>query len=281
VTTTAEIPLDRAAARPPAAAAEGRGWFAAVVVVVVLALTPLVALAFVAAQPSGDIWGHLVTTILPRAVAETGWLMLGVGVLTTAVGVPMAWLVVMYDFPGRRLFDWALLLPLAVPTYIAAYAVIEFADYTGPVQGAVRWLFGYTLRREYWFPEVRSLGGAIVVMGFVLYPYVYLSARAAFLMQSVCTLDAARTLGAGPLRLFFRIGLPLARPGIVVGLTLALMECLNDIGAVQFFGVRTLTFSVYDIWLNRGSLAGAAQVAAAMLAVVFVLVVVERRARRS
>jgi iron(III) transport system permease protein len=257
-----------------------RGWLVVLVVIAGLALAPLLALAAIAFAPTGGVWQHLIDTVLPRAVETTFLLMLGVGLLAGTIGVGTAWLVVMYRFPGRAVFEWALLLPLAIPTYIAAYAAVEVADFTGPLQTAIRFLFGYTLKREYWFPEIRSLGGAVIVMGLVLYPYVYLTARAAFLMQSACALDVARTLGAGPWRVFFRVALPLARPAIVVGVSLALMECLNDIGAVQFFGVKTLTFSIYDIWLNRGSLAGAAQVSCAMLVVVVALLMVERRARR-
>lgn len=269
-----------AAARPPFARREGGGWLVVVLVLAGLALVPLAALLVIAVGPAGDVWPHLLSTVLPGAVATTLLLMLGVGLLAGTIGVGTAWLVVMHRFPGRGILDWALLLPLAVPTYIAAYAAVDLADYTGPLQTAIRVFGGYTLRREYWFPEIRSLGGAILVMGLVLYPYVYLAARAAFLLQSACVLDVARTLGAGPRRVFFRVALPLARPAIAVGASLAMMECLNDIGAVQFFGVKTLTFSIYDTWLNRGSLAGAAQIAVAMLVVVLALLLVERWARR-
>ncbi len=206
--------------------------------------------------------------------------MLGVGVMTTIIGVGTAWIVTMCRFPGRAFFDWALLVPLAVPTYIVAYAYVDILNYTGPVQDAIRALFGFHTSRDYWFPEIRSLPGAVFVMELVLYPYVYLTARATFLMQSACVLDVSRTLGAGPLRLFFRVALPMARPAIAVGVSLALMECLNDIGAVEFFGVKTLIFSVYDTWLNRGSLAGAVQIACAMLVVVFALLWVEQHGRR-
>ena len=259
----------------------GRGWLVAVTLTAALVLAPIAAIAVIAFEPSTAVWHHLITTVLPRAVATTAWLMLGVGLMTGVIGVGTAWLVTMCRFPGRGLFDWALLVPLAVPTYIVAYAYVDILNYTGPVQSAIRALFGFETSRDYWFPEVRSLPGAIFVMGLVLYPYVYLTARASFLMQSACVLDVSRTLGAGPLRLFFRVALPMARPAIAVGVSLALMECLNDIGAVEFFGVKTLTFSVYDTWLNRGSLAGAAQIACAMLIVVFALLWMERHGRRN
>ncbi len=255
-------------------------WIVVVALIAGFALVPIVSLVVIALQPSGDMWRHLVTTVLPRAAWTTVLLMLGVGTLTAVVGVGTAWLVTMCRFPGRRLFDWALLLPLAVPTYIVAYVYVDVLDVTGPVQTTIRWLFGFASSRDYWFPETRSLGGAIFVMGIVLYPYVYLTTRAMFLMQSSCALDVSRTLGAGPLRLFFSVALPLARPAIAVGVTLSLMECLNDIGAVEFLGVKTMTFSVYDTWLNRGNLAGAAQMAAAMLVIVFALIWAERYARR-
>ena len=243
-------------------------------------LAPIISLVWIAFGDAGDVWPHLVSTVLPRSVVTTFWLMAGVGSLTMLIGVSTAWLVTMCRFPGRGVFQWALLIPLAIPTYIVAYASVELMDYSGPAQSALRWLFGFANARDYWFPEIRSLPGAIVVMSLVLYPYVYLTSRATFLLQSACALDVSRTLGAGPIRLFFKVALPLARPAIVVGVTLALMECLNDIGAVEFFGVKTLTFSVYDTWLNRASLAGAAQISTVMMLVVLLLLWLERRGRK-
>ncbi|PLW75184.1 iron ABC transporter permease [Cohaesibacter celericrescens] len=240
---------------------------------------PIISLIVIAFGDAGEVWPHLISTVLPRAVVTTAWLMLGVGILTIVIGVSTAWLVTMCRFPGRGIFQWALLVPLAIPTYIVAYAAVDLLDYSGPAQNALRWLFGFKNARDYWFPEIRSLPGAILVMSLVLYPYVYLTSRATFLLQSACALDVSRTLGAGPLRLFFAVALPLARPAIVVGVTLAMMECLNDIGAVEFFGVKTLTFSVYDTWLNRSSLAGAAQISTVMLLVVLLLLWLERRGR--
>jgi iron(III) transport system permease protein len=287
---TAEHPAPPAVAAPgggvlaaPASAGgslQDRAIVALVLVLAALATAPLVALAVIAANPAQGVWGHLATTVLPGAVATTFALMLGVGLVTVVIGVGTAWLTAAFTFPGRRFFAWALLLPLAVPTYIVAYTAVEVMDFTGPLQTAIRAITGAATRRDYWFPQVRSLPGAILVLGLVLYPYVYLSARAAFLLQSATAIEVARTLGAGPWRVFLRVALPLARPAIAVGVSLALMECLNDIGAVQFFGVRTLTVSIYDTWLNRGSLAGAAQIACAMLVVVLALVLAERGARR-
>ncbi|MEO9773980.1 iron ABC transporter permease [Roseibium sp.] len=266
--------------RTPTHSLVDRFWQAAALFIAALVLLPLAAIVWIAFTPSGAVWGHLVTTVLPGALRTTLLLMLGVGLVTGLTGVATAWLVTMCNFPGRRILDWALLVPLAVPTYIVAFAYVEVLDYTGPVQSLVRDLFGYQTSREYWFPEIRSLGGAIFVMGAVLYPYVYLTTRASFLIQSASTLDVSRTLGASPYGLFFRVALPLARPAIAIGISLALMECLNDIGAVTFFGVKTLTFSVYDTWLNRSSLGGAAQLALAMLFMVLLLLWLERFGRR-
>ncbi|WP_094462378.1 MULTISPECIES: iron ABC transporter permease [Pannonibacter] len=263
-----------------AAPRKDRIWLISAILSAVLILMPVAALFLMALESSGGNWSHLFSTVLPRALQTTALLLLGVGVLTGVTGVITAWLVTMCRFPGRRLFDWALLIPLAVPTYIIAFAYVDVMAYSGPVQSTVRAIFGFRTARDYWFPEIRSLGGAIFVMSAVLYPYVYLSARASFLLQSASALDVGRTLGAGPLRLFLRVALPLSRPAIAAGIALALMECLNDIGAVTFFGVRTLTFSIYDTWLNRSNLAGAAQLACAMLIIVVILLALERRARR-
>ncbi|KZM51650.1 iron ABC transporter permease [Labrenzia sp. OB1] len=266
--------------RTPTLSLVDRFWQIAALFIAALVLLPLGAIVWISLTPSGDVWSHLIRTVLPGAFWTTLLLMLGVGLITGVVGVGTAWLVTMCNFPGRKIMDWALLVPLAVPTYIVAFSYVEVLEYTGPVQGLIRDIFGFTTSRDYWFPEIRSLGGAIFVMGAVLYPYVYLTTRASFLIQSASTLDVSRTLGASPYRLFFRIALPLARPAIAIGISLALMECLNDIGAVTFFGVRTLTFSVYDTWLNRSSLGAAAQLALAMLLMVFFLLWLERFGRR-
>lgn len=265
--------------RTPSLTLTDRFWQIAAIAITGLVLLPIAAIVWIALSPTGDLWGQLLRTVLPGSLQTTLLLMAGVGVITAAVGVGTAWIVTMCAFPGRKILDWALLVPLAVPTYIVAFAYIEILDYTGPVQSLIRSLFGFKTSREYWFPEIRSLGGAVFVMSAVLYPYVYLTARASFLIQSASMLDVSRTLGASPYGLFFRIALPLARPAIAIGVSLALMECLNDIGAVTFFGVRTLTFSVYDVWLNRSSLSGAAQLALAMLVMVLLLIWLERLGR--
>jgi iron(III) transport system permease protein len=255
-------------------------WAAGVAAIASLAAAPVLSIAFLAVSAEGDPWPHLAATVLPAALLDTALLLGGVAAVTTVIGVSMAWLVTAYDFPARRSLEWALLLPLAVPTYIIAYACVEILDYFGPVQSTLRALTGWTTRHDYWFPEARSMTGAILVMGLVLYPYVYLTARSMFLMQSSCVLDVARTLGSSRGRAFFQVALPLARPAIAVGAALALMEAMNDIGAVEYLGVRTLTVSIYTTWLNRGSLGGAAQIALVALGVITALVWLERRARR-
>ncbi|HXG78317.1 MAG TPA: iron ABC transporter permease [Methyloceanibacter sp.] len=255
------------------------GWSAAALLISSLTLLPLFAIALIAFAPSGDTWPHLLANVLPGALRRTLSLMAGVGALTLLAGTGTAWLVTMYRFPGRRHFQWLLLLPLAMPTYIIAYAYLELLDYSGIAQTALREAFGWHDARAYWFPDIRSLGGAILVMSAVLYPYVYITARASFIAQSVCVLEVSRTLGRTATQTFWQIALPLARPALAAGVALALMETLNDIGAVEFLGVRTLTVAVYDTWLDRNDLAGAAQLACVMLAFVFALLLLERALR--
>ncbi|MCD1265899.1 iron ABC transporter permease [Shinella sumterensis] len=241
---------------------------------------PAIAIVVIAATGGTDNWPHLFSNVIPRATLRTVTLLAGVATIAAVVGVVTAWLVASCEFPGRRVLSGLLVLPLAIPAYLGAYAFAEFFSFTGPIQNAYRALFGFQTSRDYWFPEVRTTGGAMLVLSSVLYPYVYLSARSMFLMQGRAAADVARTLGAGPLKVFARIQIPMARPAIMVGLTLVAMETLNDIGAVEYLGVQTLTFSIFDTWLNRGSLAGAAQIACIMLVFVICLMMVERAARR-
>jgi len=186
----------------------------------------------------------------------------------------------MYRFPGRSAFEWLLLVPLAMPTYIIAFCYMEILDYSGSLQTMMRLSFGWHNAADYWFPDIRSIGGAVFIMSFVLYPYVYLTARASFLQQSVCVLEVSRTLGCSAWGAFWSVALPLSRPALVAGVTLSLMETLNDIGAVEFLGVQTLTVSIYTTWLERSSLPGAAQISVVMLIFVFGLLAAERLARR-
>ncbi|MBT4039420.1 MAG: iron ABC transporter permease [Rhodospirillales bacterium] len=231
--------------------------------------------------PSDDIWAHLASTVLPHYIWTTLVLMFGVGAGTLVVGTGTAWLVTMCAFPGRRIFEWALVLPLAVPAYVIAYVYTDVLEFAGPVQGLLRDMFGWHNRQDYWFPEIRSLGGAITMMTLVLYPYVYLLARAAFLEQSVCVLDVSRTLGKTPWQCFRLVALPLARPAVVAGVSLVMMETLNDFGTVNYFAVATFTAGIYDVWLNMNSISGAAQLASVMLMFVIALIALERTARKN
>ncbi len=255
-------------------------WVPGSAAVAVLVLAPIVALAVFAAQGSTDHWRHLAVYVLPNAVLDTALLLAGVGALAAVLGTGTAWLVTAYDFPGRRVLDWALLLPLAVPTYIIAFAYLDLLHPVGPVQTLIRSLLGIDGPRDFRLPDIRSMTGCVLLLGFVLYPYVYLTTRAMFLMQAANLIDAARTLGATRRTVFTRVALPLARPAVAVGTTLALLEALNDIGASEFLGVRTLTVSIYTTWVTRSDLAGAAQIALAMLLLVVAVVVAEQRARR-
>ncbi len=252
---------------------------AAMAVGVLLIALPLLTLIQLALSDDSGSLAHVVRTVLPQATQETALLLAGVAVLTAVFGTGSAWLVTAFEFPLRRVLAIALVLPLAVPTYIAAAVYVEWLDAAGPVQRFIRMMVGAPTAAAFPLPSVRSLPGAIFVMSAVLYPYVYLSTRALFTMQSASLIEAARSLGAKPTRIFWRVALPLARPAIALGVSLCLLETLNDIGASEFLGVRTLTLSVMTTWLNRGSLEGAAAIACAMLIVVIALILVEVRAR--
>ncbi len=249
-------------------------------VLLLVVLAPFASLVAAAAPGSPELWTHLVRYVLPAAAIDTAVLLSGVGLVTIVIGTGLAWLVTAYDFPARRLLDGCLLLPLAVPTYIVAYAYLDVLHPVGPVQEALRWALGYDSPRDFRLPDVRSMAGCVLVLGFVLYPYVYLPTRALFAMQSASLIETGRTLGLTRTQTFFRIALPLARPAIAVGLSLALMEALNDIGAAEFMGVRTLTVAIYSTWVTRSDLPGAAQIALALLTLVLALVLLERWARR-
>jgi len=243
-----------------------------VLAVAALVAAPLVSLAFLALRGDAEIWGHLAAYVLPVALLDTALLLGGVAAITATIGLVTAWLVTAFRFPGRDALTWLLPLPLAMPTYIVAYVYVDLFDALGPVHS----LLGHA-----WFLNIRSLGGAIFVMGFVLYPYVYVAARAMFQTQSACLIEVARTLGATRLMLARHVALPLARPALAVGLSLALLETLNDIGASEYLGVQTLTIAIFTTWLNRGSLPGAAQIACVMLLAVAALIALERYGRRN
>jgi len=256
------------------------GWSAVAIALALLICLPVLTIAGLALSPVTGIWGHLASTVLPGYVANTLALLLLVGSGVVVIGTGTAWLVSMCRFPGRRLFEWALLLPLACPAYVIAIVYGEMLDYAGWVQIWLRDLFGWTSPADYWFPDIRTLGGAAAMLTLVLYPYVYLLARAAFLDTSVSALEVARTLGLGPRRAFLRVTLPLARPAIVVGLALALMEVLADFGTVQIFAVDTFTTGIYDVWLGFNDVHAAGQLAALLLLFVLLLISLEILSRR-
>ncbi len=257
-----------------------KGRIALCLAVALLALLPVAGLVSFAVGGSGTLWPSLLRNVLPRAGWTTLVLLAGVGMIATVVGIGAALLVARCRFPGRRLFEWALLLPLAMPTYVMAYAWLDVVHPVGPLQAGLRSLFGIDDPRGLRLPDLRSAGGAIFVIGFVLYPYVYLPVRALLMMRAAALTDTARMLGAGPLRSFLTVTLPTLWPAAAVGLSLVLLETLNDIGASEFLGIRTLTVAVYTTWAVRGSIEGAAQIALAMLVIVLLLMLAERHARR-
>ncbi|MEW6165433.1 MAG: iron ABC transporter permease [Pseudomonadota bacterium] len=230
------------------------------------------------AGDTGATWAHLAATVLPEYVANSLLLSAGVGVGVAIVGVGAAWFTAMTDFPGRRAFDWALLLPLAMPAYVLAYVYTDLLQFVGPLQTALREFFGWQ-RGDYWFPEIRSLGGATLMFVCVLYPYVYLLARAAFLERGAGTFEAARSLGLSPFAAFRRVSLPLARPAVAAGVALVLMETLADYGTVAYFAVPTFTTGIYRAWFSLGDRVAAAQLAGALLAFVLLLLALEHASR--
>jgi iron(III) transport system permease protein len=251
-------------------------WLALVLCLVVAA--PLLALLGFLGQPTQGLWAHLASTVLGEYLRNSALLVLGVGAGTLALGTGAAWLVTMYRFPGQRLLNWALVLPLAMPAYVLAYAYTDFLQVTGPVQSLLRDLTGWGWR-DYWFPNIRSLGGAVFVLTAALYPYVYVLARAGFAEQSQCALEVSRTLGCTPFAAFRRVGLPLARPAIAAGIAFVMMETLADFGAVAYFELRTFTTGIYRAWYALGSPAAAAQLASLLLLLVFAVLALEWAAR--
>jgi iron(III) transport system permease protein len=246
--------------------------------VALLFITPIAAVVVSIFGPSTGTWSHLAATVLPDYIVNTLWLLAGVAAGVVLLGVGAAWLVSMCRFPGSGVFEWLLVLPLAMPAYVIAYAYTDLLQFAGPVQAALREATGWRVR-EYWFPEIRSLGGAIAMFSLVLYPYVYLLARAAFLEMPASAFEAGRTLGYGAWRGFFRLALPLARPGIAAGAALALMETLADFGTVSYFAVQTFTTGIYRAWLSLGDPVAAAQLATLMLAFVAAILLLERANR--
>ncbi len=246
---------------------------------VVLSIPAFTIFLSIGSSTEDGVWQHLYDTLLWDYISQSLELMAGVGALVLVLGVIPAWLVTMTRFPGSRLLEWALVLPLAIPAYIIAYTYTGMLDVAGPVQTAIRNTFNVSYG-EYWFPAVRSSGGAIVMLGLVLYPYVYLLSRVAFLEQSVCVLEVSRTLGASPSRTLFRVAIPLARPAIVAGLSLVLMETLADYGTVQYFGLSVFTTGIFRTWFGLGSSTAAAQLSVVLMLFILGLVLVEHWSRQ-
>ncbi|WP_234990377.1 ABC transporter permease [Aquimixticola soesokkakensis] len=240
---------------------------------------PLAAVVWIAFHPDTNIWPHLLSTTLPRYLRTTAILAVSVATFSACVGTGAAWLLTMYRFPFARTLQWLLLLPIAIPAYVGAYALVDFFEYAGPVQTALREIFGWTSARDYWFPQIRSLGSAIVVLTAALSPYVFLMARAAFREQSGSIYEVARALGAGPFARFWRVGLPMARPAIAAGVAIVMMETVADFGTVDYFAVQTLTTGIFSVWLQTGNAGGAAQIAGVVLVLVFLLLGLEKASR--
>jgi len=256
------------------------GWLsmAAAVVALFVAL-PIISVATnVFSTGTSGTWAHLSSTVLPEYIGTTLWLCLGVGSLAALVGVGTAWLVTHFDFPLRRSFEWALVLPLAMPAYVMAYAYTDLLQFAGPLQSWLRATMGWT-RADYSFPDVRTLGGAVVMFTFVLYPYVFMLARSAFMERGGAVIEAGRSLGLSPWRNFLRVSLPMARPAVAAGVALVLMETLADYGTVSYFAVQTFTTGIYRAWFSLGDRVAAAQLAMCLLGFVVLLLALERQSR--
>ena len=242
------------------------GWSIGAFVLCFLLVGPVLALVLTATGSSDGLWGHLLDTVLVRYIGNTLGLMLGVGILACFFGVTTSWVVTRYVFPGRLLFEWMLLLPAAIPAYIIAYTYTDFFEYAGPVQSQLRMIFGWSRPSDYWFPEIRSLGGAILVMASVLYPYIYMVTRIAFRLTPASLFEIALVHRKSQ---FWDVGLPLARPAIAAGLALVLMEVVSDFGTVEYFAVETLTLGIFNVWLGMNNIVAAAQIS--LVGFVFIL----------
>ncbi len=251
-------------------------WVWAQLIISIILFAPLIALAFTAFGDTGGAMGHLFETVLGRYFRSTFQLMFGVGLVAVVFGVSAAWIISRYRFIGRSALEWMLVLPAAVPAYIIAYTYTDFLEYAGPVQSMVRAIFGFSSSREYWFPEIRSMGGAILVMGAVLYPYVYITTRTAFQLTSTRLFEAGRLMGGN---IFYGIALPLARPAIAAGLALVMMEVVSDFGTVEYFAIDTLTLGIFNVWLGMGNMPAAARIALMAFVIVVMLLGLERWGR--
>lgn len=254
-------------------------WKTSSVALATLLVLPILAIFFTAIGQTDDVFAHLMSTVMPTYAFNTVVLTLSVMALTLLFGIPSAWLMAMCRLPGEKVLQWALVLPLAIPGYIVGYIFTGWFDYAGPIQVWLRAQTGW-MAGEYYFPDIRSLAGASIVLALVLYPYVYLMCRAAFMEQNVSLLQSARLLKCSPWESFRRISLPLVRPSIAVALSLVAMETVGDFGTVSYFAVNTLTTAVYDTWMNYSNLTAAAKISAVMLVIVLLLLSAERYSRR-
>ena len=256
------------------------GWSAIALLISTFILLPIGSVIFLAVFPADNIWPHLMATTLPRYISTTILLMISVGALAGIIGTVTAWFVVRYSFSGSTWLQWALLMPLAIPGYVGAYALVDLLEYAGPVQSILRETFGWSSSQDYWFPEIRSFGAAVFVLSLSLYPYVYLLTRIAFRDQASSVEEVARSLGALPSERFLKISLPLARPAIAAGIAIVMMETVNDFGTVDYFAVQTLTTGIFSVWLQSSNVGGAAQLACVVLTIVILLVSLEKLSRR-
>lgn len=257
-----------------------RSWSLAGYAVATILVLPLVALILQALQPDEAVFGHLMATVLPTYIINSLLLIFWVSLGALLLALPCAWLMARCEFVGRRYLQWALLLPLAMPGYIVAYVYTDLLDYAGPVQRSLRTIFSWSSPQDYFFPDIRTLGGAACMLSLVLFPYIYLLARTAFMEQSLSLAHASRIMGCSPWQSFWRLSLPMARPALAVGVALVAMETAADFATVNYFAVPTLTTAVYDTWLGYGNLTAAAKLSAIILLVVFSLIGFERFARR-
>ena len=254
-------------------------WSLGAILIGLAVVAPIVAILWMALAPSENVWPHLAATVLPRYLSNTAIMAVSVAVIAAMVGTGSAWYVAMYRFPGSRWLEWALLFPLAIPAYVGAYALVDFLEFSGPVQTGLRGFFGWDSARDYWFPEIRSRWAAVIVLAAALNPYVYLLARTAFREQSGGIYEVARALSSGPFARFWRVGLPLARPAIAAGTAIVMMETVSDFGVVEFFAVQTLTTGIFTTWLELGNAGGAAQLSLVILGLVLLLVGLEKASR--
>ena len=251
-------------------------WSINSVLIAALVVAPILSVFMIALTPAENIWPHLLATTLPRYASNTLLLMIFVGIFSGIIGTFCAWLIARYRFVGSNWLQWALFLPLALPAYVASYALVDLLEYAGPIQSLLRSIFNWQTSQDYWFPEIRSLSSAIFVLSLALYPYVYLMARSAFLEQSESTEEVAKSLGISVVGRFFRLGLPLARPAVFAGIALVMMETASDFGAVDFFAVQTLTTGIFSVWLESNNAGGAAQIASTVLILIVILVSLEK-----